>query len=163
MSFLVRKINKAKWYQINVSENTDASADAITNDLKTSNNSLSVWQINDETELTEAILAIVANLDHLETIDVVLFSSGLIEELKLETLASPGLTPVEDLKNKHIDITNLTYSKLGLISKAIISDLRDSKTHRFTKVQLKGILTKAVDENRIGLEHLSEGVSSKLK
>jgi hypothetical protein len=162
MSFLVRKINQAKWYQINVASSDDASADAITNDLKTTNNSLSVWQINSESELTEAILAIAAKLEHLETIDVVLFSSDLLNEMKLETVNSPGITPVVDLQDKHVDITNLNHSKLGLISKAIIAALKGSKTHRFTKVQLKLILKKAIDDDRVKAELLNEGISKKL-
>jgi hypothetical protein len=162
MSFLVRKINKAKWFQINITESDDVSADALTNDLKTTNNSLSVWRINELGELNEAILAIVSNLDHLETIDVVLFSTELVESLQLDTTTTPGLTPVEDLKDKHVDIANLNYSKLGMISRAIVADLRQSMTHRFTKGQLKTILLEAIQGNRISIELLNEGISKKL-
>jgi hypothetical protein len=74
MSLLVRKIDKGKWLQTNISGGEDVSADAVTNCLRTKGNALSVWGVETEAEIDEAVLAIVTGHQHLETIDVVSLS-----------------------------------------------------------------------------------------
>ena len=68
MPLLVRKINKAKWQQIDLTISNDASGDAITNCLKTKSNTLSVWMIDSENQIDDAFLALLANQDRIETI-----------------------------------------------------------------------------------------------
>ena len=71
MSLLVRKIDKSKWLQNNITADEDVSADDITICLKTSENKLSAWKVSTEHDIREAILAIVTGGDHLEAIDVI--------------------------------------------------------------------------------------------
>jgi hypothetical protein len=100
---LVRKVNKAKWINAdNVKE--PPSADAITGCLRTTNNTLSVWRINNETELEDAVLAIVSGQERLDTIDVIVLDDEHFIKCKISTEETEGRTPVEDLKSTHRDL-----------------------------------------------------------
>jgi hypothetical protein len=162
MSLLIRKINIAKWKQIDINTNDDVSADAITNCLKTSKNTLSVWHIENEIDLDNAILAIVSNQDHLDTIDIVILEQDPIERNNISIVASIGETPVITLKNNHRDIIGLTYSKLGNIKDCIVAKIRDNKHKRYTIASLKKILKSAIDTGILKQEDLKESLRDKI-
>ena len=162
MPFLVRKINKAKWYQIDIQTENDVKADAITNCLKTTKNNLSVWRIESEDNLHEAILALVANQDHLDTIDVVILEESTLLDYKLNIVASPGDTPVESLIGAHRDISDLTYTKLGIVKDHIVERIRNDKIKRYTVGALKKILKEAIKKGILKKNDLKESIKNKI-
>ena len=101
---LVRKITKSKWFQNDILNGAEVSADAITNCLKTTKNTLSVWRVDNEETIEEAALAIVANQQYLETIDVVLLDEEYFLKYQIKIENTEGNTIVEDLKNTHVDL-----------------------------------------------------------
>jgi len=160
--FLIRKINKSKWYQIDIKNDDDVSADAITNCLKTTKNTLSVWSIENEEDIEKAILAIASNLDHIETIDVVILNDEKLKEYGIKIITSMGNTPIDSLKEIHRDLSELTFSKLGHIKDHIVERIRNDKIKRYTKGNLKKILKKAIDKGFLELDDLNESVRSKI-
>lgn len=162
MSLLVRKINKAKWYKIDIENHSDVVADAITNCLKTTRNTLSVWHINDKEDLDEAVLAIVSNQDHIESIDVVILSETSLIETGIKIVTSPGNTPFQGFVDSHRDISELTYSSLGLIKDHIVERIRDENIVRYTKSKLTKLLLKAIEEGVLKRENLNDSLKSKL-
>lgn len=163
MSFLVRKINKAKWYQIDIMESNDITADAITNCLRTTKNTLSVWHIETEDDLEKAVLAIVANQEHLDTIDVVILDEPSLNEYNLNIVTSPGETPVASLIEAHRDIAELTFIKLGHVKDHIVQRIRSQKMKRYTVGSLKKILSDAIANGLIQKEDLKESLREKIK
>lgn len=159
---LIRKINKSKWYQIDIKNDNDVSADAITNCLKTTKNTLSVWSIENENDIEKAILAIASNLDHIETIDVVILNDEKLQEFGIKIITSMGNTPIESLKEIHRDLSELTFSKLGHIKDHIVERIRNDKIKRFTKGDLKKLLKKAIEKGFLELDDLNESVRSKI-
>jgi hypothetical protein len=163
MSLFVRKIDRGKWPQAVLHQNTDPSADAITNCLKTKQNALSVWEVISETDIDEAVLAIVSGGDHLEAIDVVLMSSDYLKKQGIDCKQTKGLTSVDDLVEKHIDLSNLTYKKLGIIAYHIVDKIIDQKVKRYTERQLKEILNQAIGQNRLTPDRLKDSIRKKLQ
>ncbi len=161
-SLLVRKINKAKWFQKNILEEDIVSADAITNCLKTSRNTLSVWKIESEQELDMAVLALASKQEHLDAIDVVILEESTVSSLKIEIIATPGDTPVSDLVDTHRDLSDLDYDKLGCISSHIVERVRADKLKRYTKSALKTLLKNAIEEGLLRSEDLQESVLKKM-
>lgn len=162
MPFLIRKINKAKWFQIDVTQDSDVSADAITNCLRTSKNTLSVWHIENEGDLENAILAIVSGQEHLETIDIVILEQHSLEKYNINIVASPGDTPISKLVGAHRDLTDLTYSKMGIIKDCIIERIKNDKMKRYTAASLKKILKDAIEKGLIKQEDLNLSIRGKL-
>ncbi|TVR82964.1 MAG: hypothetical protein EA412_01200 [Chitinophagaceae bacterium] len=162
MPLLVRKISKAKWYQIDIENNNDVKADAVTNCLKTTKNSLSVWRIESEDDLDEAVLALVSNQDHLDTIDVVILEESTLIGYKLNIVASPGDTPVESLIEAHRDIADLTFTNLGLVKDHIVERIRKHKIKRYTIGSLKKLLKVAIEKGMLNKTGLKESVQNKI-
>jgi hypothetical protein len=162
MAFFVRKIEYGKWVQRRILEGEPPSADAITNCMKTKWNTLSLWSINDETELEEAVLAIAAQLDHLDTIDVLVIDPFLIKNRELSLKGTPGLTPYIGFADKHLDVFNLDYASLGLMAEVIVESIRQDRRERFTKSRLKKILVSGIDAGKVQWADLKPNVQNKI-
>ena len=162
MTLLVRKIEQAKWLQKDIKNGEDASADAITNCMKTTQNTLSTWKINDATELEHAVLAIVSNHHHLDAIDVVCFDRDGLEKEGISLIESPGITAYEKLKDQHVDIANLSYKSLGIVAGTIIEEFKKSKIKRYTKNKIKQLLSSAIESGELDIKQLSDSLKKKL-
>jgi hypothetical protein len=164
MSYLVRKIARAKWSPPNGIEDNpfDIPADAIANDLKTSTNTLSVWEIKDEQSLDNAVLAIASGGNQLDAIDIVWVEKEVIEQKGVECQLSPGITPIECLIDTHIDLTKLTYFKIGLVAETIFNTIANGKIKRYTKSEIKKLINTAIQDGRVKKEQLVEGIAKYL-
>jgi hypothetical protein len=162
MPLLVRKINKAKWMQNDILSGEDVSADAITTCMKTFQNALSTWRVSREEEVEDAVLAMVAGQERLETMDVVFIDRSSLEDKGINLKSTPGITPLKELINKHIDICDLTYRLLGVVAENIVRSIKDEKIKRYTKKDLKKILTEAIEAGRLHKNDLNEYLQSKL-
>ena len=162
MTFLIRKINKAKWFQIDIDNDDDVSADAITNDLKTIKNTLSAWRIGTVDEIEEAILAMVSKQDHLETIDVIILNEQFLQNSNIDVIASRGDTPIESLVDTHRDLADLTFSKIKSIKDHIVEGIRTDRLKRYTRESLRKIIVAGIQEGKLDFEDLKESVQNKM-
>ncbi|MEK7395812.1 MAG: hypothetical protein AAB116_02635 [Candidatus Poribacteria bacterium] len=165
MSIFVRKIDKAKWLQTDLHQNIDYSADAITSCLRTTQNTLSVWEVESETDIDEAVLAIISGPKYghpFETIDIVLMSPNYLKEQGINCRRTNGSTLVDDLVEKHIDISNLTYKSLGMVAYHIVEKIKDEKVVRRTKAKLMEILNQAISRNRLNPDRLTDSIRETL-
>ena len=163
MPVLVRKIERGKWEQNDIRNGAEVSADAITICMKTKNNTLSVWEVDNCLTLDNAVLAMVAASDTLEAIDIVAFDKAKVMEAGLTIVNTPGNTPVTHLISTHHDIADLTYSGLGLLAKFHVNAFKNAMAIRFTKAQLKKILVSAIDNGHLILGDLKDSISTKLQ
>lgn len=166
MSPLLRKIERIKWNSSEIRRVKNIPSDAITCCLRTSKNTLSVWQINHNEEekiIKEGALAMVTGPEqkHIESIDIVLLNPKEIKRLDIKQ--EEGRTLVQDLANSHRNISNLTYAKLGILAKIILKKLHREEVIRKTKRDLISIVIEACRMKRLKLERLSEKLQSDLK
>lgn len=162
MQLLVRKINRSKWN--NADDNVfNLSSDAITSCLRTSRNTLSVWKIESEDELDEAALALASNFQKLEAVDTVILDGDYLERVTIEQEQTDGITPITDLVENHFDLKNLDYYKIGLVAEHIVQRIKINKVKRYTIIELKSILKKAVEQERLKIEDLHEAVAELIK
>ncbi len=161
MTLLVRKVNRNNWSTEESDDVFDVSSNAITNCLRTVRNQISVWEIESEDKLKEAVLALAAAGDHLETFDIVMLDKDYIEsEMKCNN--SKGDTPVKDLIEKHYDLSELTYYELGLIAEHIILNLKKDNIRRYTAWEIREILNEAIENKRLNYEDIKLEVRDKL-
>lgn len=158
MALMVRMINKAKW---DLSYNP-ANADAITNCLKTKNNTLSFWIIDSEAKKDEGVLAIAAANQNLDAIDIVVVDSDDFAAKEIKIVATSGQTACTDLSETHIDLAELNVRNLEAVSEVIAKQIRDDKVERYNMSRLRGLIEKAIEANRIDLRALHEGIKKKL-
>lgn len=160
MKYVARKISPAKWRSKADMETEDISADAVTGCLRTSRNTLSVWQCTlDEADVAEVILALGSEMERLDTINVVLIEKSSLEEEGLALEATLGKTPVEDLRSRHMDIVNLNMTKLCFLAREIAPKVRNnSDCYRFKATRVRQLIVEAIQNGRLELDSLKEKV-----
>lgn len=149
MSYLVRKISKAKWDKIkDITDCKQIDGDVIS-DLRTTSNTLSFWQINDINELDEAARAKAASskTSIIEKVTVVWIPEELFEFIRVE--CNSGDTIISDLTEKHRDLCNVTYGSLGRIATLVQNQINASNCKIYTKKNVEKLLVDAYNSNRI--------------
>lgn len=164
MSYLIRRINRPKWpdFESKVGEDQksnwfnlrfwisgpEVQADAITGCLKTTKNTLSVWNVEEisEKELKNIALALITGSMQLKisAMHVVAIEEEKFIKKGIEVVASDGDTIVNDLVKRHKDLSNLTYRKLGIVKEVVVDSIKRNKVRLFTKQELKTILLEGI-------------------
>ena len=107
----VRMINKkAKWEQDKNKNISDISSDIITNCLKTSQDTLSLWYVANEDEIDDAIIALSSNRDYVNRLDYIVIPDEYIKSYNLELNKEEGNSPYISFNNNHYNIININYS-----------------------------------------------------
>ncbi|MCG7344030.1 hypothetical protein MHZ92_07795 [Sporosarcina sp. ACRSL] len=159
MTYLVRKYSRGKWPKEDFDKCPVEAlrADAITSCLRTTNDTLSTWEIESLENVEDAVLALVSGFDKLATVDVLIFSINEVEKRGFKVELTPGDTPIEELKNTHMDITGLTYKTVGEFSRLMLDTMNvDGRTMRFTVKKLKTLFQEAIDKGKVDVTLLKE-------
>jgi hypothetical protein len=158
MSYLVRKIAPAKW--LNVQSLETLSADALTADLRTANNTLSLWEIDSENKLNDVVLALAVSkhTTKIEKMDLVLIPKETILAQRLSIRTSFGDTFAEKLSGTHREVVDLNYPSLGLFAKIIIDLLSKMDPTTITKKQVESIIRDACNDRMIDISCLPENI-----
>jgi hypothetical protein len=163
MSYLVRKIAPAKWS--NTKSLEALSADALTADLRTTNNTLSLWEIGSEDELSNAVLALAIskNAKKIEKMDLVLIPKEIILTKQFSIRASPGNTFAERLSDTHREVVGLKYPSLGLFAQIIIDLISKDALTTITKAGVENIVKAAYNDKTINISCLPEDIQKIIK
>lgn len=162
MVLLVRKIEKAKWMQTDILNGEDVSADAITNCMRTRGNALSMWEVRTHDDVPDAVLAMIAQFEHLDAIDIVSIPAAAVSEAGLEIVRTPGVTVFSAFIDNHRDVVRLTHGTLGSLARLIIEGIGKGHVQRFTKARLLELLRNAVQMGRLEVAQLHDGLRRKL-
>lgn len=174
MGVCVRKISKSKWPAEEVlTTKTDEEvlpllkADALTSCLRTSQDELSLWTVENTTEdeIKKAILALITNsrLERLDRIQVVYFEEDKVAELGLTLKKSPGDTVISTYSDLHQDMTELNYEKMGKVSALITSALRDKRIKIYNEKAQTKMLIDAIHSGLVDQKKLHMLLQHKLK
>lgn len=152
----LRKIRKVRWYNATWLSETELQADAFA-DLQTSNNNLSVWEIEDNhSNLDRIIEALAANCSFVSNFDFILFDSNIPEELKIDVHKTTGNSLNSEVNAAwHRDLIKLTASKLCGLAKKIH---KNGKMTRISKKEVCNLISKAVKSGKIPKDKLKEMV-----
>ena len=150
MGLLVRKISRAKWVHEGIKKLETIESDAITACLKTSENTLSLWEIDSIDNLEEAALWILSGQNRPDKFDLVVFNREELDDLELDR--TEGQTFIKDASENHIDIINLNYSKLGQVAQLISKHIINGRVHQFTRKKLIELLKEAELNNMLDME-----------
>ncbi|MGH8769794.1 MAG: hypothetical protein ACRD8U_06215 [Pyrinomonadaceae bacterium] len=165
MSWLVHKISRAKW-EPTIGPNK-ISADAVTGDLRTKNNELSLWKIAslERAELEKVGTALAASLqrERFDPIDVTWIAIKELRRRKIRLQDSPGLTAAVAYKNLHVDAKELDLSALRAIAKVMARDIRQNDHFkRFTRAEVKQLLESGLAEGAVDRDLLNPKLRAEL-
>lgn len=166
--FLARKITHAKWKRQDLLPHLtpdEISADAVTADLRTREDSLSLWRcgVATERDIEEVALALAASSEQPSKIDIVwLDEDDLLQDGHTLQLTE-GRTPVRDLRNHHIDLCGLDYKRLGQVAYRILDAIRNEQYRTVSRRTAISILSDAISQNRLDIYDLKEKVRRDLE
>lgn len=159
--FFSRKIAKAKWEKAkeacgNSIDIDEFPADTLTADLRTSQNTLSLWCVEN---LDDVVLAMMSNdQSKLETINIL-----YLEDISgLKTHDTPGNTTIDALQSKHKDIYNLNYRDLGVVAKKFLGAYVNNNCKTYYRKDIKKILNDAISKHKIDKTKFNESVRTAL-
>ena len=162
--FLARKITRAKWEPKQDFADGEIPADAVTADLRTQGNSLSLWQCGDATmhEVEEAALALATAGNQVDKLDIVWLSDGDLHADGQNWVGTEGRTPVTDLIRRHVDLSLLDYARLGKIAHRIVAAMEEGRYIRLTRRRVTDLIATAVRRGRVELDDLEEKVRNEV-
>lgn len=161
--FLVRKITRAKWHsRLGLGA---IPADAVTADLRTTNNTLSFWQCGDGTndEINEAVLALAAGGQRIDNIDIVWMSDRDLRADGHSLRCTAGRTPVAEMLDRHVDLCFLDYARLGKVAGRVMSAIEQGRHRRLTKKRVTAIIAEAIQRGRLDPSDLQDNVRKAVK
>ena len=121
MPFLLRVISKPRWYKVVWLEGGKAQANALV-DLRTKENKLSFWHVNDdESNLYQIAAAIAAGRDVPDKFDYALFDQNLLKQISvgIDQTAGDSFHKEAD-KHWHCDTTDLSADNVAEIANIIM-------------------------------------------
>ena len=160
MPFFLRKISIRRWDSLPWLPTGDLQADSL-KDLKTENNCLSVWWVEDDlSNLDQVVAALAANCDDVANFDYSLFDQNLISVDNIEAKRIKGASLDENANSSwHRDLAEMSGFKLVRLAKSIFTG---STKKRILEKQVLKLIAKAVASGNIDKASLKEKVKEKV-
>lgn len=164
--FLIRKITRAKWDGMRNAQRGlakgEISADAVTVDLRTRRDTLSFWRCptENDSDIEDAALAIAAAGEQLDKLDIVWLRDNELQTDGQTLKNTHGRTPIADLAERHVDICQLDYVRLGKVAVRIVAAIEGDRCYRLKKARVKELLVAAIQQGRIAPNQLKESLRS---
>lgn len=159
--YFARKFSRAKWWPKDGVADDEIPADAVTADLRTTMNKLSVWRCERgpdneilEQGLLDAALALATAGDRIDRLDIVWFACEEVERSQLVCQDSDGRTPVAALVRRHVDICELDYHRLGKVATVVQASIEQGLCKRLTEKRVTQLIADAVQNERVELDAL---------
>jgi len=166
MSYLARKISRAKWEPKEGLEPNEISADAVTADLRTQSNNLSFWKIGNPTnddELCTVALALATGANRIDPVDLTWVETNNFSANGVEINKTDGRTPVKSLIKSHVDVIKLDMKRLCSVAVLVDDALGKNQHRRFTKTEIVKIIIKAINQNLVSKSDLQPKVIEEIE
>ena len=166
MPFFLRAINRENWPEPEENATVhDLDADAL-NDLKTQENTMSVWCAEDEGDLNSAIVAYLASMDkwvELEAVDFIAINAKDVEDAGLKYDKVPNFTYIKEYETKHRDLVALKYDSIEKIANIVIKSINEGRDYIIDKGQIRELFIEVVREGKLHSEDIEKSRHKKLK
>lgn len=165
---LIRGIaSLARWDGTTIVHRPDATiAGDVISDLRTQNNTLSVWRADSQEDINDAIVAMSLNRTDVSKLIALLLDENDLSAMQIYfSEALPGKAPgaIDVIKKKHRDLLEIDFKRLGLLSDYMMRIVHD-KTKRIevTKPYLKKLLEQYKKDHLIVVEEMNPELRIKL-
>lgn len=163
MPLILRKVRRSKWYKhegVPWLPPGELQADTLV-DLKTEDNCLSVWRVEDDkSNLDDLLGALAAKCEVLSNLDYALIAEEVVSALGVKILQTEGTTPNKYVNKWHHELIELSASKVLDLANAIF---RTGETNRARPQQILRLIARAIESQQIDSADLSENIRARLK
>lgn len=165
---LIRGIaSLSRWDGTTIVNRPDATtAGDVISDLRTQSNTLSVWRADSEEDINDALVALSLNRTDVSKVIALLLDEKELEAMQITFSDKlPGKAPgaIDAIKEKHRDLLEIDYKRLGVLSDYMMRIVHDKKKRvEISKPNLKKLLEQYRNKKRIKVEEMNEELRSKL-
>ena len=161
MTVIFRKLNQKRyWDNAPWLRQGDTQADA-TKCLATTNNSLSIFVLDEPDEKMERVVAALASTrDYLTTFDLAIFSADILRECGIKRNENQAKTPDREVNGWHEDLIELTMSKVALLASAI---KRGGCIKRYNEKKVATSIKNSLSNNFIDPEQIKPKLADSLR
>lgn len=155
MSYYVRKINRAKWNEAEAlkdeSDINKLNADYLATCLRTQQGVISLWKIENISEIKDVAVAICSIGEHIDKADFVLLDDKDLKSIGIMPINEPEGT--SKIKENHYKVENLNYKKVGSLASLILSTINNKEDGyvRVKSSELRQFLLEAIKNDEIKL------------
>lgn len=166
MPFFLRAINRENWPEPEEHATVyDLDADAL-NDLKTQENTMSVWCAETEEDLRVAIVAYLASMDkwvELEAVEFIAINSKDVEDVGIKYDRVPNFTYISEYQTKHRDLIELKYDSIEKLADIVIKSINEGRDYVIDKGQIRELFTEVVKAGKLHSDNIEKSRHKKLK
>ena len=157
--YYVRKLSKPNNYEkVKLAESIeDINSDVLKQELSTTFDTLSFWKCNDLDNMDDTIKAILLSTNKIDKSKFIVLDSELVKKYDLDVEESIGKTGYKGFENLHIDISNLTYKKIGEILKAYKESFEEDMYQKeLSKTEIKELIKEVNEEQKIDFDNIDD-------
>ena len=163
MPKLIRQLNQKIWLDRQIAEELGGlQADALKN-FKTSENTLSVFKV-DENNRQESVIRILVALacgrQSLDKVDYALFDSDIIKKLDIQFDEIEGTTPDQTVNKLHIDLKKLSGNIICELAKSIQNS---GEIDRLYPKDIEKAINKGIEKKQLQIEKINSQLLGKIK
>ena len=160
MALILRIVRKSRWcFPPPWLPEDDVQADSLV-DFSTKNNELSVWHIEDESNLERIISALAANRDTLSNFDYALFDNKILVDNNIKLRESKGISLDEEMNDLfHFDLYELSANKVANLTICI---MKEGKINRIHERDIKQFIINSIEAGNIKPDNLKDKLRNKI-
>lgn len=159
MLYLRKLSNNPNYEKIkNADEIGDLAADILKQELATTNNCLSFWKCENIDDIDDTIKAILLSTTAIKCSRLFALSDEIINKygFKMDD-TEPGLTGYSGFENLHINMIELTYSKVGTVLNMLREAFQDPNSiTKIDKAKVKIYIDEVIKSGRLNKEALND-------
>ncbi len=147
MPYFVRAINRENWPEPEENATVhDLDADAL-NDIKTGENTLSVWYAESEEDIKDAAVAYLGSMDKWiksDEVEFIAIDTKYIAEATIEIFETPNPTYVSSYETKHRDLCGLKYDDIEAVAGIVIMSINNGKDFMLTAQEIRDLFKEVI-------------------
>lgn len=163
MSWLARRITKARWSPDSDETTLDSIRSEVLRDLDVKQDTLSFWVLDDLDAIADLAVAIASTRDSISQVDVAWIPQSVIAEEDITTNATLGATPLEDFREAHVDLVELNVRQVVALVQSLARAVRtEGGSKRFRDKEVTTLIAERVASSRLPATELPEGIRTKI-
>lgn len=143
------------------------SGDSVT-DLHTSQNTLSVWLINDISEIDDVLIAFALKRSDIAKLCYVVLDESDIKDMDINFECRPEEGYVEGFQddsvfNKHYDLIDIDFWRLGFLTEYIFERVGKNERDTLSTSDIRTLFKRYINTGKIKMDDVNEKLKSKLQ
>jgi len=162
MSYFIRRVTGKYWSFKCPNSMKKLPADLITMDMRTEDNSFSLYKIEKNNFLNKVILGLAINRERIQKLQYIRIDESRIKSEKFKIQKTDGHTKLDVVNNNHFDIINLKSHTIVELAWFLAKIVEKGDTETIPKQEIKKMITEAINCGEIDISVLTKNVQEEI-